>query len=351
MLFPSVILLALVTSAPLVQAATLIEALQNSGASEYAAFIQSNPSLYALYSSDQVKTVFAPINGAVLPSLHKEKRQSSPTADRQAAYQGMKRTNSYGSMSVPPGAILQSNDNSGKTNGQPQYAVSDPSNRTQSTAAKRWLGHRSNANNTYPSLLKIFTGLGNDVNIIKADIPYDGGLIHIVDDYFTLPESLSSTASANNHSSFLNMAQSSNLTSTLDTTPAITVFIPSNSAFSKPNSTSSYSTSSSLLSGHVIPNFLGYLPALSNGATYTTQAGTNVTVTIKGGDYYVNNAKIIASNQILDNGVAHVVDSVVVPASPTPVPFKGSASSVREASTASLVVRGIALLFLAGALM
>jgi uncharacterized surface protein with fasciclin (FAS1) repeats len=106
------------------------------------------------------------------------------------------------------------------------------------------------------------------------------------------------------------MAQSSNLTSTLDNTPAVTVFIPSNSAFSKPNSTSSYSSSSNLLSGHVIPNFLGYLPALTNGATYTTQAGTNVTITIKGGDYYVNNAKIIASNQILENGVAHVVDSV-----------------------------------------
>jgi uncharacterized surface protein with fasciclin (FAS1) repeats len=128
--------------------------------------------------------------------------------------------------------------------------------------------------------------------------------------WFTLPVSLSSTASANGHTSFLNIAKSSNLTSTLDNTPAITCFIPSNSAFAKPNANSSYSSSSSLLSGHVIPDFLGYLPALSNGATYTTQAGTKVTITIRGDDYYVNNAKIIASNQILENGVAHVVDSV-----------------------------------------
>jgi hypothetical protein len=182
MFFPSVIFLALVTSAPVAQATTLIQALQNSGASEYAQLIQSNPTLSTLYSSDQVKTVFAPINGAVLSSLRKEKRQSSPRADRQAAYQAMKNTNTFGSMTVPPGLPLTSNDNSGNTHGQPQHAVSDPSNKTQSTETKRWLGHRSIANTTSPSLLKIFTGLGDYVNIIKPDIPYDGGLIHIVDE-------------------------------------------------------------------------------------------------------------------------------------------------------------------------
>jgi hypothetical protein len=351
MLFPSVIFLALVTSTPVVQATTLIQALQNSGASDFAQFIQASPELSTLYASDRVKTVFAPVNGAVLSSFRKQKRSSSPSADRQGSYHAMRETNSYGSLTVQPGSVLNSNDDSGNTKGQPQHAVTDPSNKTQSTDTKRWLGHRSTANTTLPPLLKIFTGLGEYVNIIKPDIPYDGGLIHIVDDYFTLPEPLSNTASANGHTSFLNMAQSSNLTSTLDNTPAVTVFIPSNSAFSKPNSTSTYSSSSNLLSGHVIPNFLGYLPALTNGATYTTQAGTNVTITIKGGDYYVNNAKIIASNQILENGVAHVVDSIVVPTTPAPVPFKGSASSIKGTSTAFLVVGGAALLFVAGVLM
>jgi hypothetical protein len=33
-----------------------------------------------------------------------------------------------------------------------------------------------------PSLLEISSGLGNVVNIIQGDIPYDGGLIHIVDE-------------------------------------------------------------------------------------------------------------------------------------------------------------------------
>lgn len=44
----------------------------------------------------------------------------------------------------------------------------------------------------------------------------------------------------------------------------------------------------------------------------TTQSGNNLTVTVKNGDWYINNAKIIAADQITSNGVAHVVDSVCV---------------------------------------
>lgn len=100
------------------------------------------------------------------------------------------------------------------------------------------------------------------------------------------------------------------MTSTIDNTPALTCFIPTNAAFAEPNSTSSYATTESLLFGHIIPDFIGYLPSLTNGATFITQGGTNITVNVKGVDFYINNAKIIASNLIVDNGVCHVLDSV-----------------------------------------
>jgi hypothetical protein len=183
MLFPSIILLALVTSVSVLQATTLTEALNNSGASQYATLLESTRNISNFNSSDQGQTIFAPIDGRVMPSLRNEKRVLSPAEARQVSYQSMKRTNTLGSMSVPPGSILQSNDNSGNLNGQSQHAVSDPSTRTQSTAAKRWLSPRQssdNANTTNPSPLKIFTGLGHSVNILKADIPYDSGLIHII---------------------------------------------------------------------------------------------------------------------------------------------------------------------------
>lgn len=77
-----------------------------------------------------------------------------------------------------------------------------------------------------------------------------------------------------------------------------------------PGSTGNYSSIKSLLLGHVIPNFVGYLPSLMNGTMYTSQGGTNFTVTVNGNDYYINNAKIVTSNVIVENGVAHVIDQV-----------------------------------------
>ena len=67
------------------------------------------------------------------------------------------------------------------------------------------------------------------------------------------------------------------------------------------------------MDAHIVPNFVGYLPALTNGLKLLTQAGTIITVTVEGNDFYLNNAKIIAPNLILENGVAHVLDQVCSP--------------------------------------
>jgi uncharacterized surface protein with fasciclin (FAS1) repeats len=127
---------------------------------------------------------------------------------------------------------------------------------------------------------------------------------------FTLPESLTDTANANGQTAFTGLASSYNLTGTLNNTPDITYFIPSNGAFAMQDATNSYSSIENLLLGHMIPNFAGYLPSFTDGATYTSQANTQFTVSINGSDYYINNAKVILANVILENGVAHVIDEV-----------------------------------------
>ena len=126
----------------------------------------------------------------------------------------------------------------------------------------------------------------------------------------TLPESLTDTANANGQTAFTGLASSYNLTNTLDNSPDITYFIPSNSAFAIEGATNSYPSIESLLLGHLIPNFAGYLPSLTDGSTYKSQGGSEFTVTVKGTDYYINNAKIILANVIVENGVAHVLDQV-----------------------------------------
>ncbi|KAG9228852.1 FAS1 domain-containing protein [Amylocarpus encephaloides] len=320
---PSTMLcISVLASSVTVRAVGLVDALKNAGASQFASLITSDPIIASLYLSSNVGTVFAPIDSS---SPSRMKRQS-PEERQKLKYQSTRQTNHIGDINKPPGKPLDTNNDDANVGaGNQQKVVTNPQDGTGNSSMKRGvIGRRSNM--TMPSLLNIYSGLGNNVSIIQAGIPYDGGVIHIVNDYFTLPTSLSSTASTNGQSSFNQMSKTSNMSASLDSTASITCFIPSNAAFSASNS-SSYSTSSSLISGHVIPNFVGYLPSLTDGATFTTQGGTKITVTVKNGDYFINNAKIIASNQIISNGVAHVIDSVIEPKSP---PLIVSAAPAQE---------------------
>ena len=103
----------------------------------------------------------------------------------------------------------------------------------------------------------------------------------------------------------------------------MTVFSTTNEAFQAGtrNATSSNQLSG-LLSNHIIPNFQGYLPLLTNGLVLTTQAGTTVTVSIRNGNYYLNNARIVGSNLITSNGVSHVLDAVSLMSCTDPRTFR-----------------------------
>ena len=52
---------------------------------------------------------------------------------------------------------------------------------------------------------------------------------------------------------------------------------------------------------------------LSNNQVVTTLLGTDVTVTITGGNVYIDNAMVTVADIVADNGVVHVIDAVLVP--------------------------------------
>jgi len=56
--------------------------------------------------------------------------------------------------------------------------------------------------------------------------------------------------------------------------------------------------------------------SLSNNQIVTTLLGTDVTVTINSnGDVFIDNAQVIVADIVADNGVVHVIDAVLLPAS------------------------------------
>jgi hypothetical protein len=170
--------LSFIISLSVAQVPTLLEVLQSSGASQFAALIESDPTISALYLSSQVQTVFAPSDGSKFPSSTKGNGKRQPLTPAQEQLLGLQVTqqqNNLSAMSVPPGVPLPTQDKTGNLGGNPQSVVSDTVNTPASQIPKRW----SNTT-TPPSLLKIFSGLGNNVSITRADIPYAGGLVHIV---------------------------------------------------------------------------------------------------------------------------------------------------------------------------
>ena len=130
--------------------------------------------------------------------------------------------------------------------------------------------------------------------------------------YFTVPQNFSETASKKNHTGFASLVNKANLTNTLDSTSEITIFIPTNEAIhSLPgNITANPSDLTTLLSNHVIKGFAGYLPYLVDGTSYTTSAGSKISILIKNGVYFVDGARIVVPNLITPNGVAHVINQV-----------------------------------------
>jgi uncharacterized surface protein with fasciclin (FAS1) repeats len=52
---------------------------------------------------------------------------------------------------------------------------------------------------------------------------------------------------------------------------------------------------------------------LKNGQKAKTVQGGDVTVTIKGGKVMINKATVTSADIMADNGVVHVIDTVILP--------------------------------------
>jgi hypothetical protein len=82
---------------------------------------------------------------------------------------------------TPPGTVVSTKDSTANLKGETQKVVSDPRNQTNSTNTKRWLPTilpRQNNGSSVPTQVNLFSGLGNSIGILTADIPYAGGVIH-----------------------------------------------------------------------------------------------------------------------------------------------------------------------------
>ncbi|KAK1753832.1 FAS1 domain-containing protein [Echria macrotheca] len=295
---------------------SLDDALINAGCAKFLDFIKSDNDTWALYNSARVRTIFAPDDSSfdsnTTAARRLRRRDLTPAQQQAADLSADTALTDMSKLRLVPGAIVQTNDDSANLGGGTQVVVSEISDSGD---------------------VSISSGLGNRVSIKASDITYAGGLIQVTSGLFTPPQLLSLTALAGNDttifSSLLSSLRNNNLTrrqaDTLDSTPRITVFIPTDAAFRSVGAIPGNAIAQ-VIAGHVVVSSgttepVGYLPALTNGQVLTTKGGGQLAIRVTDGTFYVGPARIEKPNLILPNGVAHVVDKVL---SPIPIATAGA---------------------------
>lgn len=188
-----VLLLSLTSHSVMIQAVSLLEALRHANASIFAQQIENDPILSALFLSDAVKTVFAPVDSVdsskSVGSLSRL-RLRAPGDETQGQFQGAKDISRFKDINTLPPKEVSTNLKSDKlspdttqsvvAHGAANDSSSSNTDTTKPVYRRQYLSTNS-TNATAVQRIKISSGLGNNVSIIQGDIPYDGGLIHLVD--------------------------------------------------------------------------------------------------------------------------------------------------------------------------
>jgi hypothetical protein len=159
------------------QADSLIDTLKKNGAENFAKQIEANPDLLSYYTSSSVKTVFAVLDSNNTYINSTLRRRADPI--QQAQIQTTDDISDFQTYNVKPGGIQETNLKTPKLK-SPQVVVPETGiDQDEQHPQRRQI---VDTNATVPSSpIKIASGLGKKVNLLRGNIAYDGGVIHIVD--------------------------------------------------------------------------------------------------------------------------------------------------------------------------
>ena len=160
----------------------------------------------------------------------------------------------------------------------------------------------------------------NDAEVTIADIAADNGVVHVIDAVLLPANSIFDiVVNSDVHTTLETAIFAANLDETLQGDGTFTLFAPTDEAFEAlPAGTldALLADPTGILAQTLLFHAVGstaFAADLSNGQVLTTldAAGNTVTVSIDGGNVFINNAQVIIADIAADNGVVHVVDAVI----------------------------------------
>ena len=160
----------------------------------------------------------------------------------------------------------------------------------------------------------------DNAQVIVADIVADNGVVHVIDAVLIPTASIYDIVSnSTNHTTLKVAIDACALDGVLSDPGSLTLFAPTDAAFSAlPAGTVSALLAdipllTDILKHHVVGASV-MSTALSNNQVVTTLLGTDITVTINSMGVYIDNAMVTVADIVADNGVVHVIDAVLIPA-------------------------------------
>ncbi|KAK6193631.1 2-isopropylmalate synthase (Alpha-isopropylmalate synthase) (Alpha-IPM synthetase) [Pestalotiopsis sp. IQ-011] len=193
----------------------------------------------------------------------------------------------------------------------------------------------------------VVSGFKQVSRVTKADLFFNGGVLHIVDTILTEPDVTSVTALDVGLTSMAGALAKANMTTGVDGLRDATIFAPSNAAFVQVGNVleaAGPDLLSEVLGYHIVEGgavhsseLLKRVSAGGGTVQLSTLEGYTLAVREVNGQLYVNNAKIELADVLTQNGVVHVINDVLNPHATTAVPDASKATPVADFAGASPV--------------
>lgn len=144
---------------------------------------------------------------------------------------------------------------------------------------------------------------------MSQDIRFDEGVLHVINQVLTLPQSTTATLLAANMTAFLGALNVGGNVPAFNDMRNVTVFAATNHGFERVGSVIEnipVEGLSRVTSYHMIPGQILYSTDLQN-TTISTLAGENLTVSVIDGVAFINSARVESTDVLINNGVMHII--------------------------------------------
>ncbi|KAL8757266.1 MAG: hypothetical protein Q9184_004262 [Pyrenodesmia sp. 2 TL-2023] len=165
------------------------------------------------------------------------------------------------------------------------------------------------------SSVDVQSGEGNEITLEPTPGNWSGGVFYVVNGFLTLPVTQTETMTATNLTAFVRGLERTNVTEGTNAAQGLTCVCPVDEALGTLANTDGNTTDgpASLLATLTRHGLTGsfYSTNFTDGDLIQSQNGYPILVSRRGGEIFLNDARLVGSNYIASTGAVHALDRIM----------------------------------------